>query len=814
MRLNYKINRRYRRSVKANIIFYIAASLLTMLSILSFALLYSCGTGIKDYVDEIFKNNIVEDADFQTLLAIEDSEISELESKHHILLEKQQYLDFLNVKTKDKNGDDSTSSNTHARVFKENLKINKYTITETSPNKNINKVSDLASDEIIINEKYAKNHNISLDSDKNRIILENKEYKVVGYFVRPDYLYALEQSTDTYGNYDTFLTAYINNESFNSYKDLNDGNIADVTTYAVKYNQNGETNVTELRQDLFKSYLVYQYDSITSSARLNILSTRPQLYISFSFLFLAILPIAVVLLIAIILNIKVKNDQKIIGTISALGYSDKEIAYHYSIMAMIPGIIGGLLMTIIIYISVQFFGKLSTSDFEVMRINFIYPWYAAILGFIVPTVIYVIASFITIKVLINKPVTSLLRGAGRESKSSKFLVKKKYRIIHKFPLRLLIINKGRALVVLLGVTISTLVITMSFMIFDTIDGIVTDAMKKAGDFEYEYTLKIPQVASDDELNSNCNYMLATIYESNYRKIPLMGANKDNMNLWYTKLVDGTSITELNDNTFYVSSLCAELMGVKAGDNITIKSNFNESELNFTVTGIIDNGLISYILTSKRNVLKSYISTIKDFINQPDTPEEIKNAVNELLDENNPDIQNSNLYNIVLSKEVLNDKYQASNVMNIFMKSSIEKQKDARLAERKPIIYLILIIGIMMCIVSVFTVVNVIIEDNQSNITMLKVLGYKEREINRMILSGNHLLVPIGIACGIPLSYLFLGIIFKITIPQNNMIMSTTLKIGSFFAIIGIIIATYLVTLFILKQKASRYKMTDSLKDNR
>ena len=197
------------------------------------------------------------------------------------------------------------------------------------------------------------------------------------------------------------------------------------------------------------------------------------------------MPLAVVSIIAIILNIKVKNDQKIIGTLEALGYREKEICYHYSIMSMIPGIIGGLLMTIIVYIGANYFGKLSTGDYEVMKIEFIYPWYMAILGVIVPTIIYVLASILTVKKLINKPVTDLLRGAGKKSKASNFLVEKRTKITRKYSLRSLVINKGRTFVVFLGILCSTLIISISLMMLDTIDAIVSQAMKKAGDFEYE-----------------------------------------------------------------------------------------------------------------------------------------------------------------------------------------------------------------------------------------------------------------------------------------------------------------------------------------
>ncbi len=98
--------------------------------------------------------------------------------------------------------------------------------------------------------------------------------------------------------------------------------------------------------------------------------------------------------------------------------------------------------------------------------------------------------------------------------------------------------------------------------------------------------------------------------------------------------------------------------------------------------------------------------------------------------------------------------------------------------------------------------------------MLQVLGYTPREINRMIINGNHILVPIGLACGMPLAYLILKIYFRLTVAQNNIIMPVTLNLSTGLLIMGIIILTYALTLVALKAKASKVSMTDSLKDNR
>lgn len=814
MKLNLRLNGRYKRSIKTNIIFYISASLLTMLCVMAFALLYTCGIGIKNYVNNMFETCVVEDANVVTVIDIEPEEIDEISSTYHVLMEKQESLNVLKTKTLDKNGKVPMANDTHARIFKNNTKINKYVITETSPNVNIKTVNDLKDDEIIINEKYANRHNISLDSDKNRIFLNDVEFKVVGYFVRPDYLNGLESETDSYANYDSFFIAYVNDHIYEEFKGEKNGEVTASSYYSLKYDQGGKTDIEALRKYLFNEYITIHYNASNTSGRITVFYTRPNLFISFSFLFLLILPAAVVSIIAIILNIKVKNDQKIIGTIQALGYRDNELCYHYSIMSLIPGIVGGVLMTILIYASVGFFGKLSTGDFEVMRIDFIYPWYMAVLGIVVPSLIYMVASIFTIKRLIKKPITDLLRGAGKKSKSSNFLVNKKMPIIRKFSLRSLIINKGRTFVVFLGIMSSALIIGLSLMMLDTIDAIVTTAMKKAGDFEYEYTLKMPMVAEDEQIqSSDTNYLIASVYEYNNRIIPLMGASEDDMDLWYTTLEDGTKITKLDDNSFYMSKLCAELMGVKAGDTVTINSNFNTEKLTFKVSGIIDNGLISYILTNKANVIDSYFRTIYALFDDTELDQELLDILKTFFESEDASALNS-LYNIVLSKKPLDNTFEAANLVNIFEKSSIEKQKDARMRERMPIIYLVLIIGISICVIAVFTVVNVIIEDNQGNISMLMVLGYKPNEINRMIINGNHILVPLGIATGLPLAYLILILFFKRTVKVNNIVMPVTMKFTTGLIIIAIIVATYTITLFALKMKARNVSMTDSLKDNR
>ncbi|MBQ8929343.1 MAG: hypothetical protein IJ052_02985, partial [Oscillospiraceae bacterium] len=134
-----KLNRRYTRSIRANLAFYISASVLTMVTLLLFYLFYIAGTGINAYGDSFFETYRVEDANFATYQQIGDEEIRALEERYGVTLEKER---FANV-------DDGTY---HERVFRPNGKIDLYQVQEGR---------DLsADDEVLLSAGYAEENGV------------------------------------------------------------------------------------------------------------------------------------------------------------------------------------------------------------------------------------------------------------------------------------------------------------------------------------------------------------------------------------------------------------------------------------------------------------------------------------------------------------------------------------------------------------------------------------------------------------------------------------------------------------------------------
>lgn len=405
-----------------------------------FYLFYIAGTGIQGYGDDFFDRNKVEDATFTTYIEIPDDKINEIEDKYNLTFEKEY---FVNISEDDYN----------VRVFKANKKIDLYEIIDGKD------VSE--NDEIVISKGYAQNENVKIG---DKVEIKGKKYTVTGYFLRPDYLYMLENMDDTYKNITSFILAYMTDEAYDELQ-------ANSCQYKVVYGKDGKE--TEFRKDINEEYKINSYTSKENNTRITMVDDQATMFIVMAFVFLVTIPLITVALISIIIGRKVKNEQKMIGTLTALGYKKGQLARHYAVLSMIPGIVGGLLVSVITKILQQPYGEISLADYEPMPVKFTLPVYIAVLGVIVPTLFYVMAAVRKVNKLLKKDTVVLLNGnADGDIKTRKVMVNSIGKVRRKFAVRSILGNPGRSFVVFLGAMLGALIITVAFMFIDSIQNVV------------------------------------------------------------------------------------------------------------------------------------------------------------------------------------------------------------------------------------------------------------------------------------------------------------------------------------------------------
>ena len=109
-----------------------------------------------------------------------------------------------------------------------------------------------------------------------------------------------------------------------------------------------------------------------------------------------------------------------------------------------------------------------------------------------------------------------------------------------------------------------------------------------------------------------------------------------------------------------------------------------------------------------------------------------------------------VYNVILSDHKL--KLKDSEVAVTNTKESVQDQIQSVIDDLQQIIIVMILLGAVLCVAAVYLTVNMMVEENGNTISMLKIFGYRKGEINSMVLSANHILVPISLVISIPLSF--------------------------------------------------------------
>jgi len=738
-----KLTKRYFRSIRGNLSFYVSATVLTIMTLCLFYIMNIAGEAIWNFGDEFFISQNLEDADFTTYFPIPEEEIDKLEETYSLTLEPQYYS---NIET---NGITS-------RVYKKTKEINLYSITVGK--------DAIQNDEIIISEGYAVYNKIS---PGDKLSIGNKTFTVTGFFQRPDYLYMLQNEGDSYKNVTTFYLAYMTDEAFERLEGNN-------CLYLVRYNQNNEN---EFRKEINEKYHMRSYLSAEENMRIDMVKMQAEMFITMSYLILAIMPLVVVVLVSIVISRKVKSEQKLIGTLTALGYSKGKLMLHYAGFAMIPGLFGGIFASLLTMIFAQPFGELCLADYEPMRIECHLNPLATAFGIIVPTTMYIIAAMCSVNKLLKKDTVLLLNGNAEQGEKNykKILSHKKISFRFKYAIRSLIGNPSRTFVVFLGIFLGSYIALLGYSFLDTMEHTKQNMVSEMGSYEYQYVLN--ELVNDNEYDGE-TIIMSTLENSSGKQITLIGTTDSNPYL-ELKDINGNPVS-LNDG-YYVTSIMAMLHDVQTGEQLHLFNPLTLEKVTIHVTGIIDNDMQNAIFGTKEDVAEIVGITGK--------------TGNVIMSDTTLTIPDSKIIQTIKQSDAKEQFQNMSNQMNVM-------------------IYFLIGIGAIICIASIYVAVNMLVSENRTNISMLKVLGYGDKEINRIVLRVNHILLPIG----------FLASIYPVFASTNWFMVFLAEFIGalpksyiapqSFLYTALLVGLSYFGSLFLLRRKVSKVDMVESLKGNR
>ncbi|MCR4652535.1 MAG: ABC transporter permease [Eubacterium sp.] len=736
------LNKRYKRSIIQNLSFYVGVFFLTCLTVLMF-LLFSTSVNCEDkYVQEFFHDNNVEDGQFTTLKEILDEDIEKLEKDFHTVIEKQRYRNY-------------EEDNYTVRLFAFTEKINIPRVTKgRTPEKD---------EEICLSQSFAEANKIKVGS---KITLNGKDYRVTGYAERPDYLYMIEDQSDSFHRASEFGLGFVTNQEMDH---ISDSKFYYSVTYA-------EDNKSDFRGYIHDEYTTLSYMTAETNHRI---STPKATIIQYSLITGGILPallILVVAIIAVVLGRKVRSEKKHIGTLTALGYRKREISLHYLWYALIPGIGGELAGIALTYALVEevagsFFFKL-----EKLPVHYSVEPLGIILVLLLPAAAYATASFFTASRMLRMNVTDMLNGRSNRGRESHMLVNSNVNFRLKFRIRAIFNNYGRTLVVILGIVVSGMIMSTALMMDDSCRNYENKVIDDIGSFNYEYILSHP--TDSDDIGGE--KLISTTLEvtDSENNIMLTGIEDDN-DMLSLETTDGSK-ADL-DGKYYISSMGAAIFGVEKGDTLTVYDTASLEEYTIEISGIIRN--------RAQTVIYSSADTVAQLLGIED-----------------------GFYNIVMSREALD--IDEDMLANTIEKKTMKEMIQNVIAGMKSLIWLMVVFGAVICTISVYLMVNMLIEENAVTISMLKVLGYHSREIDRITTNIYHILVPVGIVLALSGGWLITWKYFDFSTASFQAQIPAYISLKYLTVFIGLVVLSYAASLILLSRKVKNVNMSDSLKSAR
>ncbi len=630
-------------------------------------------------------------------------------------------------------------------------------------------VEPLNDNEIAVAETFAKSNNISIGDN---IEINDNIYTISGYVLFPDYNlpmfgsdFILDNKTQTVG--------LLTDDEFDTMAETAKFDIAGVFTGTMNKDTFDEEVIDTYRDNENLQFItnILQTENNTRSGAIYAELSGGRAY----GVLMSLLIASIALMIVGIMVSRVLHSQRgPIGILKSLGYTNNQITLPYilfiSIMALPTILIG------------YYLGLQAATPFKDVFMSFyllpskpieqnILTIFVAV---IVPFVFIVGLSFLIVRRLLNQKPVTLLNPEVTSSSNliTKHVAKylKRLKITTKLQHLLLYRNIVKFFVFLIGMFYAAFLILFSFSLNGIFDRMLYDYYDNTN---HEYI-------GICELGEAC-----TVPINGEQVIELPGALLEEENVILTGLPTNTSLHPLLDkrgseitsslqNGIIITESLRILNGIKLHDEVTLQ--IGTETQSFEVVGV----------TEEFSGEKAYVNII-DLSQLLTDEDDFYNAVYSAtpLDEEE--------YDIVLSNQDI--VKQATN-MQEFFNTFISMMT----------IGSIVIGGIIIYILTVMT-----IEDNFYNISLFKVIGYNEKEINKMILGGYSLYGIIIFIIAIPIALgsfyimeMFMGEYYGILLPFQFMWWHAPLSIVIYLII-------FYIGAFQAKRRLSKVALQEAMK---
>ncbi|WP_042273349.1 ABC transporter permease [[Clostridium] dakarense] len=444
------------------------------------------------------------------------------------------------------------------------------------------------------------------------------------------------------------------------------------------------------------------------------------------------------------------------------------------ILSGASGVIGGIIGIIV----QKYIFDLFLSFFPIPVEKISYSPIYFILGIVLCMIFSIIGSYLSInKVLKSSPV-SLMKNEEKKQKVN--IIERKLslnnlKFKNKFAIREQLRSMSRLAFLVIGVSIATVFLMYGFIAKCSMDYMINQEGNDVFSYKYEYILKqlsTEKPPTGGEGVSGAKFVLDSEMNNDFE---LIGANKNSQMI---SLKDKSeNKISIGDDKFIVTSTMAKKYKLSIGDELSFINIVDDKEHSIKITDIAESNAGDYVFTSLDSF--NQIMGLK------------KGAYNAIMSKTSIEVNKDLVYMINTPSNITNMLEDYMQLMSAF-------------------IYGIAFVAFIIGVIIIYVIASISIDENKNHIALMKVFGYKKKEINSMMLNGSRIYVVLGYIIGVPIGYSIIKLIFKIF---ESLDIALEAKLNLSYVLIGfvIIVLTFEVSKFMCARKIDKIALSEALK---
>ncbi|MEE1282560.1 MAG: FtsX-like permease family protein [Acutalibacteraceae bacterium] len=422
---------------------------------------------------------------------------------------------------------------------------------------------------------------------------------------------------------------------------------------------------------------------------------------------------------------QIQSESSVIGALYALGAKKKDIISHYITLPAIVCTIGGMIGSALAFSNIGIPWQMTDNYnyFSIPELAPKHPIYLLVYAVLMPPIVSIIVNYILISRKLSKTALSLMRNEQNAGRHSKIKLGD-MSFIKRFQVRQMTREIRTGLTVILGMFICMLIFMLGMNCYVLCDNISKENAEDTK-YEYMYNLKYPEEVAPENAEACYVESLSKTSLGHTLDVNIIGVDNDNR-YYPVKPEKGRS-------SIVAGSSTAQKYGLSVGDKLILSDTANDIDYAFTVEEIAD---YSVGLTVFMDI----------------------DSMRELFG------QGEDYYNMLLSDEKLD--IEVGRIYSVTTKADIEKSSSVFINLMKGMFTMLVTMSIAIFCVVMYLMLNVMIDRASFGISLIKIFGYKTKEIRKLYLNGNTLTIALGAVISIPSAKLIMDAIYPYFIAQN------------------------------------------------